>query len=63
MTHNDELQNELAEIADELTALADMIPALFNYEDMEKATPKGLKIIITNIRKRVEALRKGGVRV
>ena len=57
MTHNDELQNELAEIAAELTALADMIPALFSYEDMEKATPKGLKIIITNIRKRVEALR------
>jgi len=53
----DQMQNELAEIADELTALADMVPALFNYEDMEKATPKGLKIIIMGIRKRVESLR------
>jgi len=58
MKLNNELQNELAEIADELTALADMVPALFNYEDMERATPKGIKIIITGIRRRVESLIK-----
>ena len=57
--HNDELQNELSEIASELTALADMIPGLFlNYEDMEDATPNGVKILIMGIRNRVETLRK-----
>jgi hypothetical protein len=36
-----------------------MIPDLFlNIEDMEPRTPQGIKILITNVRKRVEDLRK-----
>jgi hypothetical protein len=55
----DEVENELAEIAAELTALGDMIPNLFlNYEDMEPGTPKGIKILIVDISKRIEELRK-----
>jgi len=55
----DVVENELAEIAAELTALGDMIPGLFlNYEDTEPGTPKGVKILITAIRKRIEELRK-----
>ena len=55
----DEVENELAEIAAGLTALGDMIPGLFlNIEDMEPGTPKGLKILITDTRKRIEDLRK-----
>jgi hypothetical protein len=55
----DEVENELAEIAAELTALGDMIPGLFlNYEDMEPGTPKGIKILIADTRKRIEDLRK-----
>jgi predicted nucleic acid-binding Zn-ribbon protein len=55
----DEVENELAEIAAELTALGDMIPELFlNYEDMEPGTPKGIKILIADTRKRIEDLRK-----
>ena len=55
----DEVENELAEIAAELTALGDMVPGLFlNIEDMEPGTPKGIKILITATRKRIEDLRK-----
>jgi hypothetical protein len=55
----DEVENELAEIASELTAFGDMIPGLFlNYEDMEPGTPKGVKILLTDIRNRIEGLRK-----
>ena len=55
----EQVENELAEIAAELTALGDMIPGLFlNYEDVEPGTPKGVKILITDIRKRIEDVRK-----
>ena len=53
------VENELTEIAAELTALGDMIPGLFlNYEDIEPGTPKGIKILIADISKRIEDLRK-----
>ena len=53
------VENELAEIASGLTALGDMVPGLFlNIEEMEPGTPKGVKILLTDIRKRVEDLRK-----
>jgi len=55
----EEVENELAEIAAELTALGDMIPALFlNIDEMEPETPRGIKILLAEIRKRVEDLRK-----
>jgi len=55
----EQAENELAEIAAELTALGDMIPGLFlNYEDMEPVTPRGVKILLAGIRKRVEDVRK-----
>jgi hypothetical protein len=55
----DEVENELADIAAELTALGDMIPCLFlNHEDMEPGTPSGIKILNTDIRRRIEDLRK-----
>ena len=55
----EQVENELTEIAAELTALGDMIPGLFlNYEDMEPGTPKGVKILLTDIRKRIEDVRK-----
>jgi len=55
----EQVENELSEIAAELTALGDMIPELFlNYEDMEPGTPKGVKILITDTRKRIEDVRK-----
>jgi len=60
--HTDEcerVENELAEIASGLTALGDMIPGLFlNIEEMEDGTPRGVKILIADMRKRVEDLRK-----
>jgi len=56
---SDKVENELFEIAGEITALGDMIPNLFlNIEDMEPETPKGIKILLTDIRKRVDDLRK-----
>jgi hypothetical protein len=52
-------ENELAEIAAELTALGDMVPGLLlNADDMETGTPAGVKVLITGIRRRVETLRK-----
>ncbi|MDR0301259.1 MAG: hypothetical protein LBI04_02990 [Treponema sp.] len=55
----EQVENELAEIAAELTALGDMIPGLFlNYEDTEPGTPKGVKILLTDVRKRIEDVRK-----
>jgi hypothetical protein len=55
----DDVENELFDIATEITALGDMIPGLFlNYEDMEPETPKGVKILLADIRKRVKNLRK-----
>jgi hypothetical protein len=54
----DEVENELFDIAAEVTALGDIIPGLFlNYEDMESETPKGVKILLTDIRKRIEDFR------
>jgi hypothetical protein len=55
----EEVENGLAEIAAEITALGDMIPVLIQYgEDMEPGTPRGIKILLTEIRKRTEDLRK-----
>jgi hypothetical protein len=55
----EQAENELADIAIELTALSDMIPALFsNYEDMEARTPQGIKLLIEGIRKRVVSTQK-----
>ena len=56
---SEKAENELAEIAAELTALGDMIPNLFlNIEEMEPETPRGIKILLANIRKRIDDLRK-----
>jgi hypothetical protein len=55
----EQVENELADIAAEITALGDMIPALLlNTEDMEQETPGGIKILLVEIRKRIEGLRK-----
>jgi DNA-directed RNA polymerase subunit F len=55
----DEVENELFEIAAEITALGDMIPSIFqNIEEVEPETPKGIKILLSDIRKRIENLRK-----
>jgi hypothetical protein len=52
-------ENELLEIATILTALGDIIPGLFlNIEEMEPETPKGIKILLTDLCKRVDDLRK-----
>jgi hypothetical protein len=56
---SEKVENELFEIAAELTALGDMIPGLFlNIEEMEPDTSKGIKILLADIRKRVDDLRK-----
>jgi hypothetical protein len=55
----EQVENELAEIAAEITALGDMLPVLIQYgEDMEPGTPKGIKILLADIRKHIEDLRK-----
>jgi hypothetical protein len=55
----EQAENELADIAAELTALGDMIPVLLlNYEDMEAHTPQGIKILITDIKNHIEGIRK-----
>jgi hypothetical protein len=55
----EDAENDLADIAAELTALGDMIPALLlNHEDMEAHTPQGIKILITGIRNHIEGIRK-----
>ena len=55
----EQIENELAEIASRLTALGDMIPSLFlSIEEMESGTPKGVRALLTDIRKRVDDLRK-----
>jgi len=55
----EEVENELAEISHELTAMGDMVAILLSdYEDMEPETPKGIKIILLEIRKRIEGVRK-----
>ena len=55
----DEVENELAEIADELTAMGDMVAILLtDYEGMEPETPRGIKILLLEIRKRIEGVRK-----
>ena len=55
----EEVENELAEIAHELTAMGDMVAILLSdYEDMEPETPKGIKVILLEIRKRIERVRK-----
>ena len=55
----DEVENELFEVAAQITALGDMIPCIFlNIEEMEPETPKGVKLLLTDIRKRIDGLRK-----
>jgi len=55
----EKVENELAEIAHELTAMGDMVAILLtDYEDMEPETPKGIKIILLEIRKRIDGVRK-----
>jgi hypothetical protein len=55
----EQVENELAEIAAEITALGDMIPGLLlNSEDMEQGTPRGIKILLTDIERRIHRLRK-----
>jgi len=55
----EKVENELAYIATEITALGDMIPCLFlKIEDMEKETPEGIKLLLTDVRKRIDALRE-----
>jgi hypothetical protein len=57
--HVEQVENELAEIAAEITALGDMIPSLLlNSEDMEPETPGGIKILLAEIRRRINSLRK-----
>jgi DNA-directed RNA polymerase subunit F len=54
----EQAENELIEIADELTAMGDMAAALFSdYEDMEPETPRGIKILLVQIRKRIDGVR------
>ena len=56
---SERVENELFEIAGELTALGDMIPNLFlNIEEMEPETPIGIKTLLMDIRKRIDELRK-----
>ena len=55
---SDRVQNELMEIAAALTAVGDMVQGLSLNEEMEPETPKGVKILITDIRKRIDGLRK-----
>ena len=56
---SEKVENELAEISAELTALGDMIPGLFlNAEEMEPGTPRGIKILLADIRKRIDDVRK-----
>jgi hypothetical protein len=52
------VQYELMEISAELTAMGDMIQGLFLNEEMESGTPKGVKILMTATRKRIDDLRK-----
>jgi hypothetical protein len=53
------LENELLEIAAELTAMGDMVSTLLSdYEDMESGTPGGIKILFTEIRKRIDRVRQ-----
>jgi hypothetical protein len=52
------VEYELLEIAAVLTAMGDMIQGLFSYEEIEPETPKGIKILIADIRKRIDYLRK-----
>jgi hypothetical protein len=42
-----------------LTAMGDMVAILLlDYEDMEPETPRGIKILLMEIRKRIERVRK-----
>jgi hypothetical protein len=51
MKKTEQAEYELIEIAAELTALGDMIPLLIlNYEDLEKQTPQGTKILLHELR-------------
>ena len=55
----DDVENELADIAAELTAMGDMVAILLtDFEDMEPETPRGIKILILEIRKRIEGVCK-----
>jgi hypothetical protein len=55
----EQVENELAEIADELTAMGDMVAILLlDYEEMEPETPRGIKLLLLEIRKRIEKVRK-----
>jgi len=53
------VEYELMEISDILTAMGDMIQGLFiNFDELETNTPKGIKTLIMDIRKRTDDLRK-----
>ncbi|MDR0503607.1 MAG: hypothetical protein LBH16_09855 [Treponema sp.] len=52
------VQYELMEISVEMTAMGDMIQGLFLNEEMETVTPKGVKILMMGIGKRLDDLRK-----
>ena len=55
----EQVENELVEIALALTAMGDMVAILLtDYEDMEPETPRGIKILLLEIRKRIENLRE-----
>jgi hypothetical protein len=57
--HTELVENELLDIAAELTAMGDMVSALLSdYEDMEPGTPGGVKILLTDIRKRIDRARQ-----
>jgi predicted nucleic acid-binding Zn-ribbon protein len=56
--HTEPVENELFEIAAELTAMGDMVSVLLSdYEDMETETPGGIKLLLTDIRKRIDRAR------
>jgi len=59
MEKYEQVENDLLEIAAELTAMGDMVSVLLsNYEDMEPGTPRGIKILLVEIRKRIDGVRK-----
>jgi hypothetical protein len=57
--HTELIENELLEIAAELTAMGDMVSALLSdTEDMEPGTPGGIKLLLTEIRSRLDRARQ-----
>ena len=57
--NNERVEYELMEIANIVTAMGDMIKRLFiDFDELETDTPKGVKILLIDIRKRIDDLRK-----